>query len=69
MTATQKLKIAMIQLNINQLELARRTELSQPNLSRKMNHGVYTIDDYEKLVEALGCKLEYHIILPDGTRI
>ena len=59
----------MINMNINQLELARRTNLSQPNLSRKMNHGAYTIEDYEKLVEALGCKLELNIILPDGTRV
>ena len=27
-----------------------------------------TIKEYEKLINALGCKLEINIVLPDGNR-
>ena len=69
MTPIQKLKIAMIHMNINQLELSKRSEQSQPNLSQKMRRGEFSISEYEKLVKAIGCELEMNIILPDGTRV
>lgn len=69
MDFTKKLKIAMVEMNTTQIELARRTNQVQETLSRKMRFGRYKITEYEKLVTALGCTLEVNIILPDGRKV
>ena len=68
MELTKKLKMAMLEMNVNQVELARRTNLKQGNLSNKMCAENYRVSEYEKLVKALGCELEVNIILPNGKR-
>ena len=69
MTYTQKLKMAMIGTNINQIKLAELTKQSQQNLSQKMVSNSYKIQEYERLVNALGCQLKIKIILPNGEEI
>ena len=66
---TEKLKIAMIKLNSNQLQLAKLTEQSQQNLSKKMSHNDFKLSEYQRLVEALGCTLEINIVLPNGEKL
>ena len=67
MKYTQKLKMAMIATNINQVKLAELTNQSQQNLSQKMVSNSYRIQEYERLVNALGCELKIEIILPNGV--
>jgi DNA-binding Xre family transcriptional regulator len=67
MTAIKKLKMAMTALDINQRELATRVNQSPANLSKKLVADNLRINEYATLVEALGCKLEIIITLPDGT--
>lgn len=69
MNLTELLKIAMIKTNYNQLKLAEATQQSQVNLSNKMLRNNYKLSEYEKLVNALGCKLIIEIELPNGERI
>ena len=69
LTPAQKLRMAMVQLNITQVELSKRTEQTQANLSYKICGDNFSIREYERLVQALGCKLELNIILPDGTKV
>ena len=69
MKYTQKLKMAMIATNINQIKLAELTKQSQQNLSQKMVSNSYKIQEYERLVNALGCQLKIKIILPNGEEI
>ena len=69
MTYTQKLKMAMIGTNINQIKLAELTHQSQENLSQKMSKNNYKIQEYEKLVKALGCELKVTIVLPNGDTV
>lgn len=69
LTPAQKLRTAMVQLNITQVELSKRTEQTQANLSYKICGDNFSIREYERLVQALGCKLELNIILPDGTKV
>ena len=69
MELTKKLKIAMIEQNINQVELAKKVGQNQGNLSSKMSADNFRINEYEKLVKALGCELEVNIILPNGKRV
>ena len=66
---TEKLKIAMIKQNVNQLELANRTQQSKSNLSQKISANNFKLSEYAKLVEALGCTLEINIVLPNGEKI
>ena len=69
MKYTNKLKMAMIATNINQIKLAELTNQSQQNLSQKMVSSSYKIQEYERLVNALGCQLKIQIILPNGEVI
>ena len=69
MKYTQKLKMAMIATNINQIKLGELTNQSQQNLSQKMVSNSYKIQEYERLVNALGCQLKIQIILPNGEVI
>lgn len=66
MNGTKKLKMVMTALEISQIELARLTNQSQANLSKKMTTNNFRINEYEEILAALGCKLEMRIILPDG---
>lgn len=69
MNFTQKLKTAMAATNINQIKLAELTNQSQENLSRKMTANNYKMQEYERLVKALGCELKIQIILPNGETV
>ena len=69
MTYTQKLKMAMVATNINQVKLAELTKQSQENLSQKMAKNNFKIQEYEKLVSAMGCELKLQIVLPNGETV
>lgn len=69
LSLTKKLRAAMSYLDIRQVELARRVGITQSTLSLKMSLDNYSFKDYARLIEALGCSLELHILLPDGTRL
>lgn len=66
---TENLKIAMIKQNTTQTKLAELTGQTQKNLSNKMGRNDFKLSEYEKLVNALGCKLIIEIELPNGERI
>ena len=65
----KKLKFTMIELKVTQTKLAELTNQSQGNLANKFTRNDFKLSEYEKLVEALGCKLELNIVLPTGERI
>jgi DNA-binding Xre family transcriptional regulator len=69
MDMTKKLKFAMIELKVTQLQLAERLGQSQANMSRIMTANNYRVKDFEKIVHALGCELEVNIILPNGQKL
>ncbi len=69
MNLTEKIKIAMIKQNVTQTKLAELTEQTQGNLANKFLRDNFKLSEYQKLVEALGCKLEVNIILPSGEKI
>ena len=66
MKLANKLRIAMINLGVTQVELARRTGQSQANLSKKFCNDNFNLREFERLVTALGCELEIKIKLPSG---
>ncbi len=66
---TKKIKKTMLELDISQIELAKKLNQTQSNLSQKFVANNFKLSEYEKLVEALGCTLEINIILPTGEKI
>ncbi len=66
---SKKLKKTMLELDISQIELAKRTNQTQSNLSQKFITNNFKLSEYEKLVTAMGCQLEINIILPNGERV
>lgn len=66
---TEKLKIAMIKQNVTQTKLAELSDQTQKNLSNKMARDNFKLSEYEKLVNALGCKLEINIVMPTGEKV
>ncbi len=66
---TKKLKKAMLELDISQIDLAKKVNQTQSNLSQKFVANNFKLSEYEKLVAALGCELEIKIILPTGEKI
>lgn len=66
---TKKIKKIMLELDISQIELAKKLNQTQSNLSQKFVANNFKLSEYEKLVEALGCTLEINIILPTGEKI
>ena len=69
MKYTNKLKMAMIATNTNQVKLAKLTNQSQQNLSDKMTRDNFRLQEYEQLLTAMGCELKIQIILPNGETI
>ena len=69
MKYTNKLKMAMIATNINQVKLAKLTNQSQQNLSDKMTRDNFRLQEYERLLTAMGCELKIQIILPNGETV
>lgn len=69
MDLTEKLKIAMIMTKTTQTALAKKTNQTQNNLANKFKLNNFKLSEYEKLVNALGCKLIIEIELPNGERI
>ena len=69
MKLTEKLKIAMIKTNTTQMTLAERTGQTQGNLANKLIRDNFKLSEFEKLVEALGCRLEINIVMPNGEKI
>ena len=69
MKYTNKLKMAMIATNTNQVKLAKLTNQSQQNLSDKMTRDNFRLQEYERLLTAMGCELKIQIILPNGETV
>ena len=69
MKYTNKLKMAMIATNTNQVKLAKLTNQSQQNLSDKMTRDNFRLQEYEQLLTAMGCELKIQIILPNGETV
>ena len=59
----------MVATNTNQVKLAKLTNQSQQNLSDKMSKDNFRMNEYERLLTAMGCELKIQIILPNGETV
>ena len=54
------------EMEITFTEIARRIGQSPANLSKKLTRGTLSFEDFEKILRALGVRMECRFILPGG---
>ena len=69
MTARQIIEMKLAYFGITNSELARRLGWSPQLLNKRLNTGKFTVEEWERFREALGCKVNIKFALPDGTEI
>mgnify|MGYP000002981689 FL=1 len=69
MTARQIIEMKLAYFGITNSELARRLGWSPQLLNKRLNTGKFTVEEWERVGEALGCKVNIKFTLPDGTEI
>ena len=69
MTARQIIEMKLAYFGITNSELARRLGWSPQLLNKRLNTGKFTVEEWERIGEALGCQVNIKFALPDGTEI
>ena len=69
MTARQIIETGVAYARITNSELGRRLGWSPQLLNKRLNTGTFTVEEWEKIAEALGAKLLLGFSFPDGKCI
>lgn len=69
MTARQIIEMKLAYFGITNSELARRLGWSPQLLNKRLNTGKFTVEEWERIGEALGGEVNIKFTLPDGTEI
>lgn len=68
MTIKQKVELAASYAGISKAEVARRIGWTPQNLNQRLDVGKFTLDELEKIGEALGAPYACAFIFQDGTK-
>ncbi len=69
MTITEQIKILCVRCSISEAELARRLGKSPQSLNSKMKRESFTIDDLDKIADALGVSFKRSFVLDNGEEV
>ena len=69
MDIAKKVKRLLLEKNVTATKLAQKVGITQPAISYKMTNNSYSIEDLEKIAEALDCELEINFVLNSGEKI
>ena len=69
MTMEQKISMAIAYKGISQAALAREVGTTPSNFNQKLKRGTFTVEELEKIGEALGGQYFVGFEFPDGTKI
>ena len=69
MTAQQIIEMALAYAKITNSELARRLGWSPQLLSKRLKVGKFTVEEWQRIGEALGATTQISFIFPDGKEI
>lgn len=69
MTISEQIKVLCVRCNMSEAELARRLGKSPQSFNAKMKRESFTIDDLDKIAEAVGVEFKRNFILTNGEEI
>jgi len=69
MTLEQKISMALAYKQISQAALARMLGQTPTNFHQKMKRGTFSVEELEKIGEALGAKYFFGFEFEDGTKV
>ena len=69
MTLEQKINMALAYKQISQAALARMLGQTPSNFNQKMKRGTFSVEELEKIGEALGAKYFFGFEFEDGTKV
>ena len=69
MTLEQKISMAQAHKQISQAALARMLGQTPSNFNQKMKRGTFSVEELEKIGEALGAKYFFGYEFEDGTKV
>lgn len=69
MTARQIIEMALAYKRMKNSDLARNLGWSPQLLNKRLNTGKFTVDEWEKIGEALGAEARVGFKFPDGKEI
>ncbi|CAK7036875.1 helix-turn-helix transcriptional regulator [Tissierella sp.] len=69
MNIKHRIKVLCAHAGISMAELARRIDHSPQNFNAKLKRESFTIKDYFRIAEAVGCKFEYSFVFDKGIKL
>ena len=69
MTISEQIKVLCVRSDISVAELARRIGTTPQNFNGKMKRESFTVDDLDKIADALGVKFSREFILTNGEKV
>lgn len=69
MTARQIVEMGVAYCGITNSELARRLDWSPQLLNKRLNTGKFSVEEWEKIAEALGATARIGFVFPDGREV
>jgi transcriptional regulator with XRE-family HTH domain len=69
MTLAQKINMAIAYRGISQAELARLVGTTPSNFNQRLKRASFSLEELEKIAEAVGARYDAAFEFPDGMRI
>ncbi len=69
MTISEQIKVLCVRCNVSEAELARRLGKSPQSFNSKMKRESFTVEDLDKVAEALGVEFCRNFILANGEKV
>ena len=69
MTVTEQIKVLCVRCNVSEAELARRLGKSPQSFNSKMRRGTFSVDEMDKIADALGVVFKRVFILANGEEV
>lgn len=69
MTARQIIEMALAYCGLSNSELARRLGWSPQLLNKRLNTGKFSVEEWERIGEAIGAETKIVFRFPDGREI
>lgn len=69
MTISEQIKVLCVRCSVSEAELARRLGKSPQSFNSKMKRESFTVNDLEKIAEALGVGFKREFVLANGEKV